>query len=105
VVIIDSAKEQLASKQMLVEIHETFQKSEVQGILHLCQKAPQCLKFFLFELFSDEESHESTIIGSLSQLVDMMPTLNILDEGLICGVAFLLRRAFSLFIHEQLLAK
>jgi len=42
---MDSAKEQLASKQMLVEIYETFQKSEVQGILHLC------LKFFLFELF------------------------------------------------------
>ena len=55
--------------------------------------------------FSDEENHESTALGSLPQLANMMPTLNILDEGLICGVAFLLRREFSLFIHEQLLAK
>ena len=61
--MIDSAKEQLASKQMLVEIYETFQKSEVRGIMHLFQKSPQCLKFFLFELFffSDEENHEPTL--------------------------------------------
>eukprot|EP01105_Mastigella_eilhardi_P007620 TRINITY_DN1911_c0_g3_i2.p1 TRINITY_DN1911_c0_g3~~TRINITY_DN1911_c0_g3_i2.p1 ORF type:complete len:3679 (-),score=783.02 TRINITY_DN1911_c0_g3_i2:52-10641(-) len=104
IAMIDSAEsgrqQHTDDKRLLVQLYASFRNSEVQGILELCQKVPRYLKYFLFELFSDGESHEATVAQALAVLGTMLLSGGDNDEDLMCGVAFLLRRAFALFFEQ-----
>lgn len=99
-----SMEEQAQEKVIMKKLYDTFQVSEADGIVGLFQAAPyHFIKFFLFEIFSDKQTKEETIAAVLSILAkkDDLSVLLGTNEGLKCGIAFLLRKAISILLQKD----
>ncbi|KAH3762020.1 E3 ubiquitin-protein ligase RNF213 [Pelomyxa schiedti] len=96
--MVASKDQRKESRNALVKLYEIFANNEAEGVNALLKGPDNFIKYFLFELFSTDDPKESLIISALQFIIHT--PLNDPKEGLLCGTAFLLRRAFSMLYQQ-----